>query len=237
LAVLLVWWASSDDQSGWTGYPAFSTQGPHSRWDAVIGIGTLATAFGTVLLGAATFALGKRTGDAVKAAADQLEITQDGLALATAQLGVAREALDAQTQPFITLGGTSAELLNDRTVHVRNAGSGTAIIKYAYLLIGPDPIVAVAVEPAVAPGESTSITLPPIPDANRDTFDVAVVYADVSGRERGATRLTIQRDDDPRGVNPGWFVRQVFWDDTLEAVRENPRIGTQPRDLTRRRFV
>jgi hypothetical protein len=121
--------------------------------------------------------------------------------------------------------------------HVRNAGIGTAVITSAKFIFGDDVIVAGgAKDPAIPPSEGTSVTAqieegtPQFEQASAratetQDFSLAAEYADVSGRRRGAVRLDIKRRS-----HGEWWVRQVFWAGTIDDVRTNPKLGTQPAD-------
>jgi hypothetical protein len=203
--------------------------------DVIVAAGTLATALGTVVLGAATVFLGVKTRDVVDATQAEAQAARDELAIARDQLQVANASLEAQTQPFLTVGDTSRGFLNNSTVHIRNVGNGTAIVTSAVFISPEEVVSAAAVDPAMPTGESTSVRpAVPLVDTGMDNFSVAVAFADVSGRPRGAVRLDVYREPEaaPAAYQEPtrWRVRQVFWADTLEAVRDAPAFGSQPVD-------
>lgn len=201
--------------------------------DGLVAAGTLATAVATVGLGGATVFLGVKTRDVVDATNAEAEAAREELAVAREQAKIASDALDSQTQPFLTVGDTSSRSLNGRSVHVRNVGNGTAIVTTAVFIYDGRRISAAAVDPAMPAGESTTIRLPAPPTFEiSNNFSVAVAFADVSGRQRGAVRLDVYERREEGGYDPesSWWVRQVFWADTLDEVIDRPRLGSQPVD-------
>jgi hypothetical protein len=201
------------------------------------------TALGTTLLAISTGLLALLTARDVSAAQelaqltrDEASRTQESLRVAGEQAAIARAALDAQTQPFLTVCDTSSRYLSNRTVHVRNAGNATAIVTQAVFLMAADTLPAAAVDPAMPPGESSSIRVGTTP-VETDNFSVAVAFSDVSGRPRGVVRLDVYMNPRPEPRAPDiydepatWRVRQVFWADTIDEVRTQPKIGSQPLD-------
>lgn len=220
----------------------------------LIAIGTLVTAACTLGLAGATYYLGVRTGDVVDASRDEAQAARDDLAVAREQATTAREALDAQTQPFLTVGAVRPDLFHvvsgpdgdvRASAHVRNAGNATAIItSVVFMFPGGHTFSGGAPDPAVPAGESTAVRFVIPVDSNlhdqahtqtahAENFSVAVAFADVSARSRGAVRLDVMRAPVTELGRP-WYVRQVFWADTLDAVRNEPAIGSQPAEYQRR---
>jgi hypothetical protein len=211
--------------------------------DIAVALGTLLTALCTAALGAATVYLALKTRDVVAATQSETQVARHEIAIAQEQASTARQTLEAQTQPFFTVGSTNPSVLNAHSAHVRNAGSGTAIV-LGSVFIAPDGTdhPAAAVDPAVPPGESTAVVIPGDLGgrfAAAENFSVAVSFADVSGRNRGAVRLDVYKvsGNPAEGIYaqpPRWRVRQVFWADTMDAVRHSPAFGTQPVDAAPR---
>ncbi|MDX6690592.1 MAG: hypothetical protein QOG15_2049 [Solirubrobacteraceae bacterium] len=205
--------------------------------DRAIAIGTIATAVGTLALAAATFSLAMKTRDVVRASQDEASAARDAVKVGTEQAAIATAALDAQTQPFLTVGTRKPEVMNFDSVHVRNAGPGTAIVTRAvFVSSNGDVTLGAAYDPVIPPGESSSILrqgpfIPSGAPSREQTFSAAIEYSDVSGRVRGAVRLDLHKPDgqlDAYGDGPRLRVRQVFWADTLDEVRERPMFGSQP---------
>jgi len=92
----------------------------------------------------------------------------------------------------------------------------------------------------VPPTEGTDVVAAPDPQAaaeldSENGFSVAIGFADVSGRARGAVRLDVNKRTISMRVGVyapevRRWVRQVHWAETLDAVRDNPKLGTQPYD-------
>jgi hypothetical protein len=195
------------------------------RGEKSVAIGTFATALATALLALVTLYLG---------------------GLAREQARIAKQGLETQTQPFFTVGDISefeayvtrglpdrGELLS-LSANVRNAGIATGVVMKVLFLFEEDVVVAGgAIDPAVPPGGTTNVTgQEPESWSGFDTarnrvektedYSVAVEYADVTGRNRGAVRLDVKR------YGRNWAVRQIHWADSIEKVRTEPRFGTQP---------
>jgi hypothetical protein len=202
------------------------------------------TALGTTLLAAATGLLALLTWRDVSAAqelarltSEEAERTREGLDLAREQGETARKALDAQTQPFLTVGSRKPDLWSLRSGHVRNAGAGTAIVGRVEFLYGDATVLGTAVDPAVPPGETTAVRAASGPAGDPATFSIAVAFDDPTGRPRGAVRLDVNVANpqdllrsDVYAQPPRYVVRQVFWADDIEQVKNNPQFGTQPLD-------
>lgn len=96
--------------------------------DVVVAVATIATAVGTLVLAVATYYLAAQTREVVSVSRQESEAAREDLAVAQAQADTASAALEAQTQPFLTVGDTSPKHLGAGHAHVRNAGNGTAIV-------------------------------------------------------------------------------------------------------------
>ena len=173
-------------------------------WDLAAVFGT---ALGTTLLAIATGVLALLTWRDVNAAQELAQLTRDeasrtneSLELSRAQSDTARAALDAQTQPFLTVGDISARVLHSTSAHVRNVGNAPAVVmRAAFIFRSGAQAPASAVDPAMPAGETTSIILasPRPPDEPDDDFSVAVAFGDVGGRPRGAVRLDVRKRERP----------------------------------------
>jgi hypothetical protein len=203
------------------------------------------TALGTTLLAISTGLLALLTARDVSAAQelaqltrDEAQRTQESLRIAGEQAEIARAALDAQTEPFLTVGSVAKEVLSDSSAQVRNVGNATAIVTQAFFVGAEGVRFAAAIpDPAVPPGETTAIQgWPEAEDTEwltNDNFSVVALYADVSGRERGAVRLDVYRGEEDReppymfGGPRRCFVTQVHWANSVEQVIAEPRVSSQ----------
>lgn len=198
--------------------------------DTAVAIGTFVTALGTLALAGGTLYLADRTEAVVAATQGEAEATR-------LSSDIARQALDSQTQPFLTVGSVAEDVLNAKSAHVRNAGNGTAIVvQAAFVAPSRTRFTASIPDPVVPAGETTAIRGHGATEGEAwltgDNFSVVALYADVSGRERGAVRLDIYKvpgreAPSPYEGPPRWRVTQVHWADSISEVIERPRLSSQ----------
>jgi hypothetical protein len=207
------------------------------------------TALGTTLLAVATGVLGLLTWRDVSAAQELARLTREeaqatarSIEAAEQQAETARAALDAQTAPFFTVGDVNPAVLTANSAQIRNVGNGTGIVTQA-LFVGADGgrFTASIPDPAVPPQETTAIRgwnpEEGMEWLTSDNFSIVALYADVSGRERGAVRLDVYREPEPEPPEPPtiyddsgqrrWKVTQVHWAASVEKVIAAPTVSSQ----------
>jgi hypothetical protein len=135
----------------------------------------------------------------------------------------------------IVVGVVSSGDNNGRIlVPFRNVGTGLALVQSVWFWVGDGGTAGSARNTALPPDERTDATLSfsreslwatEVYGRSRD-FSVLIAYADVGGVSRGAVRLDIYR----RERRASWYVRQVHFAATIEAVREAPEVSSAPVD-------
>jgi hypothetical protein len=215
-------------------------------------------AIGTILLAVATFALAMQNRSVVASSREEAKQAGEGLDLARQQNATAEATLAAQTQPLLTSlppgvfrdtitwrteGGEERESTRDAAhievapihgiaVPIRNVGTGIALIQSVSFWFGEWDATGNARNTALPPGEWTMATLAvdresdfAIDVAALNNLSVTLGYADVGGVSRGFVRLDVYLRD---LAEPRWTVRQVHFASTIDAVRNDPDIGSAP---------
>lgn len=123
-------------------------------------------------------------------------------------------------------------------IPVRNVGNGTALIQAVVFRFSNDAsLTGFPASPVVPPREVTVLSLdleggddPDVSVATQaveqgTSFSVVTAYADSSGEAKRAVRLDVYPGEDS---DSDWWVRQVHWDESIEAVVSNPDMSSTP---------